>query len=181
MSPPSFRVLSCVDLLGVTYTASTIATGYGAYIAQPLLRKEVEGREMTLSKDEAEHILETCMRVLFYRDARSLDKASRPSLISHRDVDIINTVPNCNYYQRGRGDFGGTKARYVVELRRGHQRLWFSNSVMYEIVASSSLDILVHPKRSLFDKTLKKIIPKNSLLHRRSELIRQPGNPCAIL
>jgi len=66
--------LSYVDLLGTTYTASTIATGYGAYIAQPLLRKAVEGNESTLSEEEAFKILENSMRVLFYRDARSLDK-----------------------------------------------------------------------------------------------------------
>ncbi|KAG2353025.1 hypothetical protein BDR07DRAFT_1435042 [Suillus spraguei] len=39
------RFLSYVDLLGMTYSASTLATGYGAFIAQPLLRKAVEGRE----------------------------------------------------------------------------------------------------------------------------------------
>ncbi|EAU81717.2 proteasome beta 4 subunit [Coprinopsis cinerea okayama7 len=68
------RFLAYVDLLGTTYSASTLATGYGAYLAQPLLRKEVEGREDTLTEDEARKILEKSMKVLFYRDARSLDK-----------------------------------------------------------------------------------------------------------
>jgi 20S proteasome alpha/beta subunit len=68
------RFLSYVDLLGTTYSASTLATGYGAYIAQPLLRKAVEGKENVLTEDEARKILEDCMRVLFYRDARSLNK-----------------------------------------------------------------------------------------------------------
>ena len=68
------RFLSYVDLLGTTYSASTLATGYGSYIAQPLLRKAVEGREDTLTQDEARKIIEDCMRVLFYRDARSLNK-----------------------------------------------------------------------------------------------------------
>ncbi|KAF7290551.1 Proteasome subunit beta [Mycena indigotica] len=66
--------LAYVDLLGTTYTASTLATGYGAYIAQPLLRRAVEGRENELTADEARKILEDSMRVLFYRDARSLDQ-----------------------------------------------------------------------------------------------------------
>ncbi|KAF7313251.1 Proteasome subunit beta [Mycena kentingensis (nom. inval.)] len=66
--------LAYVDLLGTTYTASTLATGYGAYIAQPLLRRAVEGNEDKLTADEACKILEDCMRVLFYRDARSLDQ-----------------------------------------------------------------------------------------------------------
>ncbi|KAH6896222.1 nucleophile aminohydrolase [Coprinopsis sp. MPI-PUGE-AT-0042] len=66
--------LAYVDLLGTTYSASTLATGYGAYLAQPLLRSEVEGKEETLTEEEALAIMEKCMRVLFYRDARSLDK-----------------------------------------------------------------------------------------------------------
>jgi hypothetical protein len=66
--------LAYVDLLGTTYSASTLATGYGAYLAQPILRKEVEGRESELTEEEATRIMETCMRVLYYRDARSIDK-----------------------------------------------------------------------------------------------------------
>lgn len=68
------RFLAYVDLLGVTYSASTLATGYGAYIAQPLLRKAVEGREDTLTEHEARTILEDALRVLFYRDARSINQ-----------------------------------------------------------------------------------------------------------
>ncbi|KAF8263608.1 proteasome endopeptidase complex beta subunit [Lactarius quietus] len=68
------RFLAYVDLLGVTYSASTLATGYGAYIAQPLLRKAVEGRENTLTEPEARAILENALRVLFYRDARSINQ-----------------------------------------------------------------------------------------------------------
>jgi len=66
--------LGYVDLLGTTYTASTLATGYGAYIAQPLLRKAVEGKELELTEEEGVKIIEESMRVLFYRDARSLNK-----------------------------------------------------------------------------------------------------------
>ncbi|EIM80664.1 proteasome endopeptidase complex beta subunit [Stereum hirsutum FP-91666 SS1] len=68
------KFLAYVDLLGTTYSASTIATGYGAYIALPLLRKAVEGRENTLTEEEARAIMEESLRVLFYRDARSLNK-----------------------------------------------------------------------------------------------------------
>ncbi|KAH9942611.1 proteasome endopeptidase complex beta subunit [Amylocystis lapponica] len=68
------RFLSYVDLLGTTYSAATIATGFGAYIALPLLRNAVEGREDQLTEDAARHILQDCMRVLYYRDARSLNK-----------------------------------------------------------------------------------------------------------
>lgn len=66
--------LGYVDLLGTTYQSSTLATGYGAYIAQPLLRKAVEGREHVLTEEEGIAILDNAMKVLFYRDARSLNK-----------------------------------------------------------------------------------------------------------
>jgi len=63
-----------IDLLGTTYSASTIATGYGSMIAIPLLRKAVEGRETTMTEEEGRDLLVECMKVLFYRDARSLNK-----------------------------------------------------------------------------------------------------------
>lgn len=66
--------LGYVDLLGTTYTASTLATGYGAHMAQPLLRKAVEGRETELTEEEGTKIIEESMKVLYYRDARSLNK-----------------------------------------------------------------------------------------------------------
>ncbi|KAI0084374.1 proteasome endopeptidase complex beta subunit [Irpex rosettiformis] len=70
----SKNFLAYVDLLGTTYSSSSIATGYGAYIAVPLLRNAVDGRENTLTEEEARKIIVDCMRVLFYRDARSLNK-----------------------------------------------------------------------------------------------------------
>ncbi|KAH6902546.1 nucleophile aminohydrolase [Coprinopsis sp. MPI-PUGE-AT-0042] len=54
--------LAYVDLLRTTYSASTFATGYGAYLAQPLPRSEVEGKEETLTEEEALAIMEKCMR-----------------------------------------------------------------------------------------------------------------------
>ncbi|KAJ3321244.1 Proteasome subunit beta type-7 [Boothiomyces sp. JEL0866] len=72
--------LGYVDYQGTTYHSSTIATGYGSYIAQPLLRKAVEGKEDTLTEQEAIKILDDCMRVLFYRDARSLNKIQRATI-----------------------------------------------------------------------------------------------------
>lgn len=66
-----------MDLKGTTYAAPTIATGYGAYIAIPLLRKALEDSPNgALSEEQAEEVLKTCMKVLFYRDARSINKVS---------------------------------------------------------------------------------------------------------
>lgn len=69
------RFLGYVDLRGTTYQADTIATGYGAHIALPLLRKAMEGNKKdTMTEDEARALLEKCMKVLFYRDARSINQ-----------------------------------------------------------------------------------------------------------
>jgi 20S proteasome subunit beta 7 len=56
--------LGFVDLLGVTYQSSTIATGFGMHLAQPLLRTAVEGKEDVLTEEQARAILEGCMKVL---------------------------------------------------------------------------------------------------------------------
>lgn len=70
----SCSFLAYVDLLGTTYSASTLATGFGGHLAQPLLRAAVEGREDTLTEEEALAIIGNSMKVLYYRDARSLNK-----------------------------------------------------------------------------------------------------------
>ncbi|KAI0315425.1 nucleophile aminohydrolase, partial [Amylostereum chailletii] len=85
------RFLAYVDLLGTTYSSSTLATGYGAYIAQPLLRKAVEGRESTLEEAEARKIMTDCLRVLFYRDARSLNKY-QIATVTERGVEISDSL-----------------------------------------------------------------------------------------
>ncbi|GAA5843620.1 hypothetical protein JCM5353_007282 [Sporobolomyces roseus] len=70
--------LSYVDLVGVTYSAPSLATGFGAHLATPLLRKELDQRgvdgEKELTEEDAKKIVRNCMKVLFYRDARSLNK-----------------------------------------------------------------------------------------------------------
>lgn len=66
--------LGFVDLLGTTYTSPVIATGFGLHIAIPLLRKSVVGREDTLTEAEGKQILQECLKILFYRDARSINR-----------------------------------------------------------------------------------------------------------
>ncbi|GAA5859560.1 hypothetical protein JCM8547_006141 [Rhodosporidiobolus lusitaniae] len=70
--------LSYVDLVGVTYSSPSIATGFGAHLAQPLLRKALDDLgpdgEKLLEEKDARKILENAMKVLFYRDARSINK-----------------------------------------------------------------------------------------------------------
>lgn len=70
--------LSSVDLLGTTFSSPTLATGYGAYLAQPLLRKvcDDEADVVHVTKEVAEAAIREALKVLFYRDARSMDRFS---------------------------------------------------------------------------------------------------------
>lgn len=70
--------LASADLLGTTFSAPTLATGFGAHLAQPLLRKVVEDEAAvkTTDREKAVAAVKECMKVLFYRDARSMDKYS---------------------------------------------------------------------------------------------------------
>lgn len=65
-----------VDLLGVTYGSLALATGFGAHLAVPLLRKLVpyDADYENVTKEQARGTIADSMRVLFYRDARSSDK-----------------------------------------------------------------------------------------------------------
>lgn len=67
------RFLGTVDKLGTSYNDPVIATGYGAYMATPILRKAYEENDQ-MSKEQAIEILYKVMQVLFYRDARSFPK-----------------------------------------------------------------------------------------------------------
>ncbi|KAH6604728.1 20s proteasome subunit [Trichoderma cornu-damae] len=70
--------LAAADLLGSTYSAPSLATGFGAMLAQPIMRRYVpdEATAKNLSREEAVDIIKEAMKVLFYRDARSLDTYS---------------------------------------------------------------------------------------------------------
>jgi 20S proteasome subunit beta 7 len=66
--------LSLADLLGTTYSAPTLATGFGAHLAQPLLRRLMPEDEQSvkhITREQAVDAVKECMKVLFYRDARS--------------------------------------------------------------------------------------------------------------
>jgi 20S proteasome subunit beta 7 len=71
IEPDGKGFLGFVDKLGMAYQDPVIATGYGAYIAAPLMRSA--WRE-DLTQEEAVKVIKDCMKVLYYRDARSYDK-----------------------------------------------------------------------------------------------------------
>lgn len=71
--------LASADLLGTTFSSPTLASGFGAHLAQPLLRRlmpDDEASVQNVTKEQAINAIKECMKVLFYRDARSLDKYS---------------------------------------------------------------------------------------------------------
>lgn len=70
--------LRYVDLLGVTYGSSTLATGFGSHLAIPLLRQLIpsDAEYVNVTEGQARESVENSMRVLYYRDARAADKYS---------------------------------------------------------------------------------------------------------
>jgi len=63
--------LGLVDKIGTAYTDNILATGFGSYLAVPLLREKWRA---DLEEGEARALLEDCMRVLFYRDCRASNR-----------------------------------------------------------------------------------------------------------
>lgn len=70
--------LSSVDLRGTAFTSPSLATGFGAMLAQPILRTHAPTEEEAakLTREQAVDAVKECMKVLYYRDARSLDRYS---------------------------------------------------------------------------------------------------------
>ena len=81
--------LSSADLLGTTFSSPTLATGFGSHLAQPLLRRLIPDESVvdSITKEQAVDALKECMRVLFYRDARSIDEYSI-AIITKGGIDL---------------------------------------------------------------------------------------------
>ena len=81
--------LASADLLGTTFSAPTLATGFGAHLAQPILRRRVadEAASKELSKEDAVDLVKECMKVLFYRDARSMNEYSI-AVVDEKGVEL---------------------------------------------------------------------------------------------
>jgi 20S proteasome subunit beta 7 len=63
--------LGYVDLRGTTFSEDYLATGFGAHMALPLIR---ERWAAGMDEAAARTLLEDCLRVLWYRDTRALNK-----------------------------------------------------------------------------------------------------------
>ncbi|KAI0154803.1 proteasome endopeptidase complex, beta subunit [Xylariaceae sp. FL1272] len=70
--------LAAADLLGTTFTSPSLATGFGSMLAQPIMRRLVPDEDAVpnITREQAVECIKECMKVLFYRDARSMDTYS---------------------------------------------------------------------------------------------------------
>jgi 20S proteasome subunit beta 7 len=66
-----------VDQIGTAYTSDFAATGLGKHMAVPIMR---ERWRADMSEGEARGLLEDCMRVLFYRDCKTINRVSARSM-----------------------------------------------------------------------------------------------------
>jgi 20S proteasome subunit beta 7 len=89
--------LADVDLLGTQVSAPSLATGFGAHLAQPMMRKVVpdEASVENVTREQAVAVVRECLKVLFYRDARSMDRYSlavitKEGVEMHEDEKLEN-------------------------------------------------------------------------------------------
>jgi len=69
-----YPFLGSVDKIGIAFEANTVASGFGAYLSQPLLRRAQEADPMNFTYEKARKTIEDCLKVLYYRDARSYNR-----------------------------------------------------------------------------------------------------------
>ncbi|KAI1767618.1 proteasome endopeptidase complex, beta subunit [Hypoxylon sp. FL1150] len=84
--------LAATDLLGTVFTSPSLATGYGSMLAQPIMRRYVPDEESVanVTREKAVEVVRECMKVLFYRDARSLDSYSL-AVVTKDGIDLSET------------------------------------------------------------------------------------------
>lgn len=77
--------LGTVDKIGTTFEDDYIATGFGHHLAMPIIR---EAWKEDMSEEEARALVEQCMRVLYYRDCRTINKITLAKIT--RDSALVS-------------------------------------------------------------------------------------------
>lgn len=91
--------LGYVDMIGTTYEENFISTGFGAYLAIPLIR---ERWSADMEEGEARALLEDCLRVMFYRDCRAssriqIAKATAEGTLVSEPYELATDWETANY------------------------------------------------------------------------------------
>jgi 20S proteasome subunit beta 7 len=94
--------LGYVDLIGTCYEENFLATGFGAYLALPIIR---DRWSPNMEEGEARSLLEDCLRVLFYRDCRALNriqiaKATSEGTLVSEPYEIETNWETANFDKR---------------------------------------------------------------------------------
>ena len=104
-------------------------------IALPLMRKALQqAPNGVLSEEKAEEVLKTCMKVLFYRDARSINKVRWPTTYAlsllHADESSAFPVPNRKSDKERSGHLGQHERGYLLAICRQIARVRCSDAVI---------------------------------------------------
>ena len=100
--------LGVVDKIGTAYEDDILATGFGGYIALPLMREKFRP---DMEEGEARALLEDCLRILFYRDCRALNrvqiaKVTREGGVLVSDPYELDTFWDYKGFQSSKGEMG---------------------------------------------------------------------------
>ncbi|CAL1539198.1 unnamed protein product [Lymnaea stagnalis] len=82
--------LGYVDKIGMAYEAPSLASGFGAYLALPIIRDALE-KKPDMALEDALRLIDRCMKLLFYRDARALNKY-QVAVITKAGVDLRGPI-----------------------------------------------------------------------------------------
>lgn len=72
--PTEGDLIGAIDSIGTAWKDRAVATGYGGHIALPLLRRALDKLGRLPTKAEAEIVIKDCLRALFYRECRTINR-----------------------------------------------------------------------------------------------------------
>mmetsp|Transcript_8490 Transcript_8490/g.18105 ORF Transcript_8490/g.18105 Transcript_8490/m.18105 type:complete len:268 (-) Transcript_8490:185-988(-) len=87
--------LGIVDKIGTAYEDDILATGFGGYIALPLMREKYRP---DMEEGEARALLEDSLRILFYRDCRALNRVQIAKVTRDRGVLVSDPYELDTYW-----------------------------------------------------------------------------------